>query len=88
MRSDLYSGLPDFSWYNIAKQEKMYQMTTKYTEWTQNTPNGRKTVQIVIKTNIYHCKALIHHLATLLALPMYIHIYAPMSTYKLPTFQM
>jgi hypothetical protein len=33
-------------------------MTTKYTKWTQNTPNGRKTDQIVIKINIYHCKAL------------------------------
>jgi hypothetical protein len=34
--------LPDFSLYNIPKQEKMYQTNSKYTKWPQNIPNGRK----------------------------------------------
>jgi hypothetical protein len=40
-------GLPDFSWFNIPKREKIYQITakntqmgTKYTKWPQNIPNG------------------------------------------------
>jgi protoporphyrinogen oxidase len=39
------SGLPDCSWYNIPKREKIYQIATKYTKWPQNRPNGRKTYQ-------------------------------------------
>jgi hypothetical protein len=27
------SGLPDFSWYNMQKWGKIYQMTIKYTKW-------------------------------------------------------
>jgi hypothetical protein len=55
-----------------------HHMTTKYTEWRRNTPNGRRTDQIVIKhTNSFHLKTLqkftqfgifgmkIFHLATL-----------------------
>jgi hypothetical protein len=26
------TGLPDFSWYNVPKREKIYQTTTKYTK--------------------------------------------------------
>jgi glycerophosphoryl diester phosphodiesterase len=38
---------------------KIYQMTTKYTEWPKNISNGRKIVQMSIKySNIYPCKAL------------------------------
>jgi hypothetical protein len=60
------SGLPELSWYNLPKREKMYQYT----------PNGRKIDQMAIKyTNIFHCKTLLKlpkfgqkmcHLATLL----------------------
>jgi hypothetical protein len=28
-------GLPNFSWHNIPKRGKMYQMTTKYNKWPQ-----------------------------------------------------
>jgi hypothetical protein len=53
------SGLPDFSWYNIPKWEKIYQMTTKYTQWPQNILNCRKIDQMAIKyTNFFHCKTL------------------------------
>jgi hypothetical protein len=27
------TGLPDFSWYNIPKREKLNLMTTKYAQW-------------------------------------------------------
>jgi hypothetical protein len=33
------TGLPDFSWYNIPKRGKIYQMTIKYTKLSQNIPN-------------------------------------------------
>jgi hypothetical protein len=33
-------GLPDFSWYNIPKRGKIYQITIKYTKWPYNRPNG------------------------------------------------
>jgi hypothetical protein len=34
-------------------------MATKYTEWPQNIPDGRKIDQLAIKyTNIIHCKIL------------------------------
>jgi hypothetical protein len=34
-------------------------MTTKYTKWSQNIPNGSKMDQLAIKfTNICHCKTL------------------------------
>jgi hypothetical protein len=54
------AGLPDFSWYNITKQGKIYQMTAKYpkklhikyTKWTENLPNGHKI------TKIFRCKAI------------------------------
>jgi hypothetical protein len=39
--------LPDFSWCNIPKRGKMYQINTKYIKWPQNISN----VYI-----IYHCK--------------------------------
>jgi hypothetical protein len=42
------AGLPDFSWLNIPKREKMYQITIKYTQWLQNKPNGRKIDQMAM----------------------------------------
>jgi hypothetical protein len=49
--------LPDFSWYNVPKRGKIYQITIKYTKWPQNVPNGRKIHQMVqnITTSTYHC---------------------------------
>jgi hypothetical protein len=38
-------GLPDFSWYNIPKRGKMYQITIKYIKWPQNISNGHKIYQ-------------------------------------------
>jgi hypothetical protein len=32
------SGLPDFSWHNVPKWEKIYRNTTKYTKWSKNIP--------------------------------------------------
>jgi hypothetical protein len=53
------AGLPDFSWYNIPKRGKIYQMTTKYTKWPKNVSNGRNIDQMDIKyTNIFHYKTL------------------------------
>jgi hypothetical protein len=51
--------MPDFSWYNLPKRGKMYQMTTKDTKWPQNIYNGHKMDQMVIKytkwqQNIYN----------------------------------
>jgi hypothetical protein len=37
--------LPDFSWYNKPKREKIYQITMK---WPQNIPNSRKIDQMAI----------------------------------------
>jgi hypothetical protein len=43
-----------FYWNNIPKREKIYQVTIKYTKWSQNIPSGRKIDQIAIKyTNIF-----------------------------------
>jgi hypothetical protein len=39
------AGLPDFSWYGIPKREKYTKITTKYTKWQSNIPNGHKTYQ-------------------------------------------
>jgi hypothetical protein len=43
------SGLSDFSWYNIPKRQKIFQMTTNYTnmavkyiKWHLNIPYGNK----------------------------------------------
>jgi hypothetical protein len=53
------AGLPDFSWYNIPKRGKIYQITIKYTKWPQNIPNCRKVDPMAIKySNIFHCKTL------------------------------
>jgi hypothetical protein len=53
------SGLPDFSWYNVPKRGKIYQIIIKYSEWLQNIQNCRKIDQMAIKyTNIFHCKTL------------------------------
>jgi hypothetical protein len=35
-------GLSDFSWYNIPKRGKIYQISIKYTKWPYNRPNGHK----------------------------------------------
>jgi hypothetical protein len=42
-------GLPDFSWYDIPTQGKIYEITTKYTKLPQNIPNGHKIYQTVVK---------------------------------------
>jgi hypothetical protein len=53
------AGLPDFSWFNIPKWEKIYQMTIQYTRWPQNIPDCRKIDQVSIKfTSIFHYKTL------------------------------
>jgi hypothetical protein len=36
------SGLPDFYWYNIPKEGKMYQITIKYSKGSQYIPNSRQ----------------------------------------------
>jgi hypothetical protein len=42
-----------------TKTGEIYQITTTYTKWSQNRPNGRKIDQTAIKyTNIFHCKSL------------------------------
>jgi hypothetical protein len=52
------SGLPDFSWSNIPKRGKIYQITIQFTKWQRNIPNGRKIDQMASKyTNIFHCKS-------------------------------
>jgi hypothetical protein len=53
-------GLPDFSWYNIPKQGKIYQITTKLQIGPKiHITNGRNIFQMVIKcTNTFHSKAL------------------------------
>jgi hypothetical protein len=40
----IYYGLrlPDFSWYNIPKLEKIYQIAIKYTKCPQNIPTTAK----------------------------------------------
>jgi hypothetical protein len=54
----VHAGLPDFSRYNIPKREKIYQMTTKYTNWPLNISNGHKINQVLIKyTKIFYYKA-------------------------------
>jgi hypothetical protein len=45
----LNAGLPDFSRSKVPKRGKIYQITTKYTKWPQNIPNGLKIDQMVIK---------------------------------------
>jgi hypothetical protein len=69
------SGLPDFSWYNIPKREKPFQITIKYTEWPQNIPNGRKNQHLPLqdppKIGIFGLK--ICHLATLMHIIVYEH---------------
>jgi hypothetical protein len=51
-----WPGLPDFSWYVIPKPEKMYQMSTKWIEWSKNVS---KIFQMVIKgVNILQSRAL------------------------------
>jgi hypothetical protein len=45
----LLSRLPDYSWYNIPKREKLYQMTAKNAKWPQNIPKGSKTFRMTIK---------------------------------------
>jgi hypothetical protein len=55
----LPAGLPDFSWYNIPKRGKIYQITTKYNKWLLNLPIGGEINQIAIKyTNIFQYKIL------------------------------
>jgi hypothetical protein len=45
-------GLPDLSWCNIPKREKIHHITIKYTKWPLNIPNGRKIDQMTIKSSI------------------------------------
>jgi protoporphyrinogen oxidase len=52
-------GLPDFSWYNVPKREKYTKMTTKFTKWPLDIPNGCQIFQMAINyTDIFHSKAL------------------------------
>jgi hypothetical protein len=52
-------GLPDFSWYNLPKWGKSFQMTVKYTKWPQTIPNGSKIDQVAIRcANIFFWKTL------------------------------
>jgi hypothetical protein len=44
------AGLPDFSWYNLPKREKIFQKVyTKYTKWPQNLANGHTIYQTAVK---------------------------------------
>jgi hypothetical protein len=43
------AGLPDFSWYNIPKRGKTYQITIKYSKWPQNILTGSKIEQMAVK---------------------------------------
>jgi hypothetical protein len=45
----LKEGLPDFSWSKIPTRGKIYQITTNYTKWPKNRPNGHKIYQHVPK---------------------------------------
>jgi hypothetical protein len=48
------AGLPDFSWSKHTKMGKIYQMTTNHTKRLYIIPNGRKILQMVMKsTNKY-----------------------------------
>jgi hypothetical protein len=56
-----YMGLwlPDFSFYNTPKRDKIYQMAIKYTNWLLNIPIGCKMYQMAVKdANIFHSKVL------------------------------
>jgi hypothetical protein len=45
--------------YPICPNQKIYNMTTTFTKWPQNIPNGNKIDQMPITyTNIFHCKIL------------------------------
>jgi hypothetical protein len=47
--------LPDFSWYNLPKRRKIYQITTKYIKWLHNIPTGCQIYQRAIKyTSIFY----------------------------------
>jgi hypothetical protein len=53
------TGLPEFSWYVLPKPGKMCQINTKCTKWSENFPNVRKVIQMVIKyVNIFQSRAL------------------------------
>jgi hypothetical protein len=58
-KCDLWnSGLPDFSMFNIPKQETKYPMATKYIKWPKNIPNESEIFQIAIEhTTIFNSKA-------------------------------
>jgi hypothetical protein len=43
------AGLPDFSFNNIPKQEKICQISTKYAKWSKNMLNDYKMDQLAIK---------------------------------------
>jgi hypothetical protein len=51
------AGLPDFSWSKIPTRGKIYQITTNYTKWPKNRPNGHKipipNFSIAIPSKIY-----------------------------------
>jgi hypothetical protein len=52
------TGLPDFSWYNIPKRGKIYQITIKIPNG-KKLPYCRKIDQMAIKcTSNFHCKTL------------------------------
>jgi hypothetical protein len=59
IKKRLRQGWQDFSWFNIPKRGKTYQIRIKYTKWPQNIPNVRKIDQMaIIYTNISYCYTL------------------------------
>jgi hypothetical protein len=57
------TGLPDFSWYNTPKREKIYQITIKYTNRPENIPTASIARAQFAQIRIFGFK--ICHLATL-----------------------
>jgi hypothetical protein len=41
--------LPDFSWCNLPKLEKIYPITITYTKWPQKIPSGRNLDQMAVR---------------------------------------
>jgi hypothetical protein len=59
-RQKLWAGLPDFSWHNIPKRGKIYQITTTLPNGHKiGMPDDRIIFQMTTKyTSIFHSKAL------------------------------
>jgi hypothetical protein len=60
---DFRAGVPDFL-VQYTKTVKIYQISSRYTNWPQNISNGRQIDQVSTKyTNILHCRALFKEVA-------------------------